>query len=74
MIFAGKFTCCVVVLQQMGRRSISVPTNIFAEAPSLEVLYELDKVKKVGIILLVCVAHSCMHVCTNMCVVLCAWL
>ena len=38
----------------MGRRSISLPTTAFAQAPSFEILYELDKVKKVSLLYAKC--------------------
>ena len=44
-------------LQLIGRRAISLPTTIYAEAPNIEVLYELDKVKKVHTVLL----YECMQ-------------
>ena len=43
------------MLQTMGRRAISLPVTFFAEAPSFEVVYELEKVKKVHNNVCVCV-------------------
>ena len=81
MILLDNLNVVLLFQQQMGRRAISLPTNIFAEAPSTEVLYELDKVKKVDIILCVCVrVCTCVHSCVYkyaFCVMLygmCMWL
>ena len=53
------------MLQKMGRRAISLPITIIAEAPSFEVVYELEKVKKVyNNFVCVCV---CVRVCVCMC-------
>ena len=52
LLFARNYELFYSLLQQIGRRAISLPTTIYAEAPNIEVLYELDKVKKVHPILL----------------------